>query len=297
MAVIELPSTKNLKYPDVYKYVPSEKLKGQTVHIILENIGTDSFNKLSSGMYKTLFNFLAKEYGVFTLGRYQYGCSDWITSYVPRCDASKFIDLVYLFLALIKEFQKERYYVGSKYDDVVSEFNERMKRDGFGYEIIDGEFIRVDSMYAHNEIVKPSLFILEKYPQAKQYFLQGHKLYRESKYPQAIVECNKCFECIMKEILSELNIAYPEKITNQQLIALMLDNSIIPSSLSNELSNYRKMLDEIIKSGVPTIRNQNAHANISGPDNSEGILAKYAINLTASNVLFFDDCAQEFKNR
>ena len=42
-------------------------------------------------------------------------------------------------------------------DDAVEELNHRFKEHAIGYQYLEGELVRVDSQFAHAEIVKPAL--------------------------------------------------------------------------------------------------------------------------------------------
>ena len=72
--------------------------------------------------------------------------------------------------------------------------------------------------------------------------------------------------------------------TAKTLIATCLNNGLLPQYLESQFSSLRSLLE----SGVQTIRNRNGgHGQGADPVVVPEYMARYALNLTATTVLFF----------
>lgn len=118
-------------------------------------------------------------------------------------------------------------------------------------------------------------------------FLKAHEHYRHGRLSETIVSCNLAFEGLMKEICAQRGWVHKPTVTAGGLIAICLSNGLYPSGLQEQLT----ALDKVLVSGVPYLRNNQAHAQV-GEDKTEVTdhLARYALHLTASNLVFLAEC-------
>jgi hypothetical protein len=87
-----------------------------------------------------------------------------------------------------------------------------------------------------------------------------------------------------QEIICNLR-GWPTKQTDtaKTLISTCMDNGLIPEYLTSQFSSLRSLLE----SGVPTIRNRNGgHGQGESSVPVPEYLARYALNLTATTILF-----------
>jgi hypothetical protein len=172
-----------------------------------------------------------------------------------------------------------------KIDDAILELNQRFKEHGVGYQFESGEIIRVDSEFLHTKVVKPTLSLLidKEYQGANQEFLSAHKHYRHGRHEECLVDLLKAFESTMKIICKKRGWTTQPKDTASKLINILFQNNLLPSYLESEITCLRTLLE----SGVPTLRNKNAgHGQGAEIRTVPEYLARYALNLTASNILF-----------
>lgn len=88
-----------------------------------------------------------------------------------------------------------------------------------------------DDEYLHEKAVAPCLDILRKdrFKSANDELLKAEEHYRTSDYDDAIANCGKAFETVLKTICSEKGWSYdPDKDTASKLIAICKDNGLFP---------------------------------------------------------------------
>ncbi|MDL2005454.1 MULTISPECIES: STM4504/CBY_0614 family protein [Vibrio harveyi group] len=303
MPILELYSTRNKEvYPDIYRYEkPSNKLRVQLTKIINEAFGSIGIYKKDKTRYgspahfrfKEAFDLLSKEYGAEKLHGYSNGNHDWVrTALMHETKTERLLDLLEVLCTLLitKVEKNYRRYVdesGSKQKpfDAIAEINERMKRDGFGFEYINGIFIKIDQDFIHSEVTKPALFFLTDFDGARAEFLNAHEHYRHGRYEECLTDCNKSLESLLKQICEEQSWAY-RKGTVNALIPVCMANDLFPSYLQTQFSS----LSTLITQGVSTIRNnEGGHGQGSEIREIPLPLVSYVLHLTASNILFLGE--------
>lgn len=246
MPILELYSTRNKGiYPDTYQYeYPSEKLRMQIAKIIGDAIGKEEHYFSGYGTEASpsneLFNFahelLSKEYGKETLNNYSRGHYKWAKKLLcHEGNVECFLDALELFCTLILSHVEPNFNsfsikggANQKPRDAINEINERMKRDGFGYEYLDGIIIRVDQAFIHSEVTKPALYLLSKFEGARHEFLSAHEHYRHERYEEALNDCNKSLESLLKNVCENEHWDY-KKGTVNALIPICMENGLILS--------------------------------------------------------------------
>ncbi|MEI2442644.1 hypothetical protein V8V73_18950 [Priestia megaterium] len=167
----------------------------------------------------------------------------------------------------------------------ISELNFRFKQHQVGYEIVNGQLIRMDNQLVHNEIVKPAIKLLfeEEFESASSEFLQAHEHYRRGEYEEAITDAGRAFESTMKIICDRKEYSYPSNASANKLINILSENEFLPPYLQNSFSH----LWNTLSSGLPSIRNRNGtHGQGTEQVQPTDVLANFAINLAASNINF-----------
>ncbi len=175
-------------------------------------------------------------------------------------------------------------------DDAIEELNTRFKEHGIGYQFESGEVLRVDSEFSHSEIVKPTLSLLrgDGFAGANEEFLEAHQHYRHGRNKECLVSALKAFESVMKGVCKRKGWVFKPSDTAKNLIAVCVANGLFPTYLESEITSLRTLLE----SGVPTVRNRaGGHGQGTEPVAVPAYLARYALNLTASNALLLIDAA------
>ena len=127
---------------------------------------------------------------------------------------------------------------------------------------------------------------------AENEFMKAHKHYRNGDYQETLVELCKSLESTLKIICDRKGWKYPPKATANSLLEIVFKNNLVPS----ELQSHFRSLKSMIESGMPTIRNQNGgHGQGQNIAPVLGSLVSYAINMTASTILFLVKAAEDQK--
>ncbi len=295
---------------DVYVYdtIP-QALRVQIVHIWDDSLGHyDDYMNKSKGGVKAAYGLIAKtlrrEYGVFVLPT----TGDRpIDNFYPECknflldeqDPEKVLDIIELSFQIIDKHTRGYNYrmrsLASKIaDEAIDELNGRFKEHGIGFQFMEGEIIRVDSQHIHADVVKPALSLLQakEYSGAQDEYLKAYEHYRHKNFKEALNECLKAFESVMKSICDKRKWNYPANATSKKLIAICLDNGLIPDFWQHQFSSLRSILE----SSVPTARNKlGGHGQGSSSIDVPEYLVAYVLHMTASAIVFLVEAEKGLK--
>ncbi len=280
--------------PDVYVYdeLP-QALRVQIVHIIEDAFGTDHYDSShAADAYKFVNKTLCREYGVFELTKYPKSNQDSIFNFfLEEKNNERALDVVELcFKFIFSVIAKNTRYLDRtdrniSPNDAVSELNERFKEHGIGYQFESNQIIRIDSDFVHAEAVKPTLAVLrdKKFAGTNDEFLSAHEHYRHGRYKECLVDSLKAFESTMKTICELRGWTTKAGDTAKNLIAICIKEGLFPQYFESQFSSVRSLLE----SGIPTLRNKNGgHGQGASPLVVPEYLARYALNLTATTILF-----------
>lgn len=277
-------------FPDVYSYdeIPSP-LRVQIIHIAREIYFQEGYlTDHAKKVLRQIDQVLCREYGVFCLVDEHSQGFEALTKFIlQEKDHEKVIDATEILFRYANDLIRENSFHYNRYIDIdsaISELNSRFKEAGIGYQFESGDIIRVDSELLHSEAVKPTLMLLRKKPfvTVNQEFLSAHENYRHGKYEACIVDANKSFESMLKVICTKKGWSYEQKDTAKSLIATCLNNGLIPTFMQNQLN----ILQSLLESGVPTVRNKMAgHGQGATPRSVPSYMAEYTMHLTASTLL------------
>ncbi|WP_429103607.1 STM4504/CBY_0614 family protein [Aeromonas hydrophila] len=300
MAIFDLFSKRQRRargeVPDVYVYdkLPRE-LKVQIIHIIEDAIGIDNYGSSNVlELYEFINKALCREYGVFELIKNaqsdQFSIFNFFLQETSIERSLDVVELCFKYISYIAENRNFQYQTDRKIEpeDAILELNERFRENGVGFQFESGEIIRVDSEFIHSEAVKPTLAILRApgFKGANEEFLQAHEHYRHGRHKECLVDCLKAFESTMKAICKIRQWEIKPNDTAKALIATCFSNGLIPNYLETQFSSIRSALE----SGVPTVRNKNGgHGQGAEPIAVPEYMARYALNLTATSILFIVD--------
>lgn len=177
-------------------------------------------------------------------------------------------------------------------DEALDEMNGRFAQHGVGYQFSreQGRFVRVDSTFMHEEVVAPSMALLmEKgFEGAAQEFQKAHEHYRKMvQEPEAgkdaVTWAAKAVESTLKAIMVARGWAYDEK---KDAMAKLLDKVFAGGLVAEDLKSYFEGLRTALCSGLPTLRNRNAHGQGATVKPIEPHMVTLAMHLAASTLRF-----------
>jgi hypothetical protein len=256
-------------------------------------------------VYRTLANALRREYGVFRLPgtrdsqdiHYFAEAANFI---LQEKDVEKILDAVELSFRLINVTSREFSYLnrGKNADQIadkaIEELNARFREHGVGYQFVDGQIVRIDPELIHAEAVKPALALLhgKKFSGAQEEFLKAHEHYRHGNGKEALAECLKAFESVMKVICAKRKWAHAPQATSSALIQVCFDNGLIPSFWQSHFSALRSLLE----GGVPTARNRlGGHGQGAMVVEVPGYIVSYVLHMTAASIVFLVEADRQLK--
>ena len=289
--------------PDVYVYdVLPEPLRVQIVHLWSRALDKGSHPGHVSS-YVAIARILCEEYGLFQLPGTEYPRNrhEELEKFVLKeADVERVLDAIELSFRYINYDQIRnaglhyQHQIVTTAKNVTNDLNSRFKEHGVGYQFVDGQIVRVDSEYLHSEAIKPALGVVrqKRYAGAQQEFLSAHQHYRKGETKEALNDCLKAFESVMKAICDKRRWKYPNNVTANGLIDICFSNGLIPSFWQSHYS----ALTGLLKSGVPPARNkQSAHGQGTAPVVVPDHLAAYVLHMTASAIVFLAEAEAQTK--
>lgn len=300
--------------PDVYVYdkLP-ETLRVQIIHIWWDTIGNGGqyysvYDNKYEGVresYRTLVEILCREYGIFRLpwSDKHSGNRDTFKEisdfFLNEKDTDKCLDVIELSFNMINTYIRGFGYLlrsdaSQISDNAIKELNDRFKEHAIGYQFTNGQIIRTDSEFIHSEVVKPALKLLDQshFAGTQEEFLKAHEHYRKGNAKEALSECLKAFESVMKAICDKRNWQYDSNATSKPLVQACFNNGLIPPFWKSHYSSLRSLLE----SGVPTGRNKlGGHGQGTNPTTVPDHLVAYMLHMTASAIVFLAEADKNLR--
>lgn len=201
-------------------------------------------------------------------------------SYVQKAGALQALDLIELaFRRFEADHGKADHHLcraSCGPEELAKELNHRFRENGVGYQYTNGRLIRVDSLYLHENTVKPALALLleDGFAGPNEEFMSAHQHFRHGRHEEAITDACKAFESTIKAICTARDWPYDEKAAASGLVRFILDRGLVPSYFEQHLM------------GVATIRNKMAtHGAGVAPREPDERFAAYALHVAASNIV------------
>ena len=135
------------------------------------------------------------------------------------------------------------------------------------------------------EVVKPALRLLnaKQYAGVQQEFLKAHEHYRHDDFKEAMTECAKSLESLLKAICDKRKWTYDPNAPAKRLIEICFKQRLIPEFWEGHFGALRGLLE----SGVPTARNKlAAHRQGATPTTPPDYLVAFMLHMTASTIVF-----------
>jgi hypothetical protein len=309
VAIVDLFSKRDKKkkkqgQEDVFQYEDlPEPFRVQVIHLWHEALGNwRDFDRtfgphpshLPNDWWLALYKVYTREKGVFRLVDLDLHPCAQFREFFMKASTEDALDMIELVFRLVDSGvrgmapYKRQHWGMADPDAVIEELNGRFREHGIGYEFAGGEIVRVDSKYLHAEAVRPALELLhgagKGFAGPLQEFMKAHEHYRKGESKDAITWALKAFESTLKAICTARGWAFnPQKDAAKELLDIVFTNNLVPPFLQNQFRALRSVLE----SGVPTVRNKTSgHGQGPAPTSVPDHLTRYALHLTASNIVF-----------
>ncbi|WP_294357156.1 STM4504/CBY_0614 family protein [uncultured Sphingomonas sp.] len=269
---------------DVYQYenVPY-KLRVQIVQVLQETLGQYHNYGNNKGYWDALSDMMRREKGVFHLSKsYEDPDTEYCSWLLAEEDLDCLITGIELSLRVMIGYRKS---IGRDADGQIAEVNARMLEAGFGFEFVSNEMVQVDNYVLHSEVVVPALTLISDptFKSANDEYLSAHEAFRKGEYEDAVVDCGKAFESVLKIIGAERSWPISTNDTVGKLVAAAFSTEFIPSYMQTQFTGLRSLLD----SGIGTVRNKmGAHGAGSTARQLDKHLAAYQLHQTAAAIVF-----------
>lgn len=179
-------------------------------------------------------------------------------------------------------------------DRVIAEVNGRFIQNGYGMQIEGNNLIPMSSTLIHNSAVRPAIVLMvdDNYDVALSEFMDAVEHYKDGKWADAVANAAKAFESVLKQIYVVHNFPPLKKMQASAMITDLGTKGFFPSYSVSGLNHLIGTLTD----GLPTLRNNaGGHGAGVNPLQLDVHFGRYALNLTATNILFLIECSRVFK--
>lgn len=196
---------------------------------------------------------------------------------------------LYFFELMLEEMDE---YISFDYDEFVKRVNKLFLENSFGYEFVQGQMIRIDSKFIHQEVIMNAIQLLYEveFESASIEYMQAFTDYKNGNLKGAITNAGKAFESTMKIICEEMNYSYKQSDNAKKLISTLMNKEFIPSYLQTHFSG----LSNTLESGLPTVRNKHSHGDGVIEVEVTDKIVRYALNLCATNIVLLVEIYNEY---
>lgn len=177
----------------------------------------------------------------------------------------------------------------------IEEINSRFEQHSIGYQFVNRQIIRVDSKLTHAEIIKPALILLtaSEFSKANEDFMAAHRHYRANEFKDCVTAANRAFESMLKAICDTEKWEYGNGDSAAQLVTKVKAKGLFTHDFDRSFDSYVAML----RTGLPAVRNDaGGHGEGLSSAPITAAIARFAINLTATNMLFLGDSYKVMKS-
>jgi hypothetical protein len=121
--------------------------------------------------------------------------------------------------------------------------------------------------------------------------MTAHRHYRNGELKDAVTAANRAFETMLKSICDREGWSYGKGDRAAELVTLVSNNGLFTHDFDKGFSAYVAML----KTGLPTVRNDaGGHGEGLASKAVVAEIARYAVNMTASNIVFLGESYASF---
>jgi AbiJ N-terminal domain 4 len=300
----------NAGQQDVYQYETlPDRFRGQVAHIWTTAIGhyhvptrfdfRASLPSPSNKYWNLIHDTLARDLGLPYLSDPFEDINVRCTNYLLTAPTLEALDIIQLsFQVIDKAIREMNGYdmqtagITQSADGAIEDLNGRFLEHNIGYQYLNGQIVRLDSQFAHEEIVKPALSLLNTagFDGPAEEFIKAFDHYKHERNKEAVVEALKAFESTMKAICDTRKWLYPSTATAKDLIKILFDKGMIPAELQSHFAGLRSVME----AGLPTVRNKTSgHGQGSVSVTIPPHVVAYALHLAASNIVF---CVEAHKS-
>lgn len=285
---------------DVYQYEDApKKLRVQLQQILVEALGRYydpgpydiSSPPQNNAAWDAIHGILCRELGLHRLTG-DLTAAEQVVGFIGTSNLDNLIDTVEVSVRYLERVMgdlndgyRAQKGIKQKASEAVEEINYRFRQAGVGFQFVSANAIRVDSDYAHEEVVKPALFLLSTtgFEGAQEEFLSAHKHYRNGDFEEAITNAAKSFESTLKAVCARHGWPFNPGDRVTELLKVVRNHGLWPDYLDLSFDQ----LVATLSSGLPKVRNfSGAHGQGADPRRTPAYIAEYALHLAASKIRF-----------
>ncbi len=292
--------------PEVYTYDKApEQLRHQVALALAEGLGRyhrftgDEFHTPphNNELWTEIDRICRKEIFTYLQNARADNPDRRFLNYLLRADMDDFLSAVEIGcvgLDCIKDHDNGDHGAQQTGTEAIEEINGRFEQHAVGYQYENRHIIRIDSKLTHAEIIKPALLLLSAsiFQKANDDFMTAHRHYRAKEFKDCVTSAHRTFESMLKAICETEKWEYGKGDGASELITKVSVKGLFTHDFDKSFTAYVGML----KAGLPSVRNDaGAHGEGLATAAVTAQIARFALNLTASNIIFLGESYDAMK--
>lgn len=205
---------------------------------------------------------------------------------IKKGEIEKVFDLIDIAFQLAHETIDSAYEQGEPgeyYEESIKraskKLNARFEEANVGYRLVNNQ---IERKILNLDLALPALDLLrdENFKHARNNFYLAHRSYQNKNYGECVVNASKSFEDLLKALCAQQELEHDPEGSTENLVKVLCEDLFSSSKFNKKFSQSFKFL--------PDVR---AHfgGHGSAPEDKEtpDFMARYALHLVATNILFF----------
>lgn len=281
---VDIFSKRGKPLPSILRYNLVEPLR-QQIKYIINNIY--EHNLISTESIDLIHHALCREHGLASLPHdspYKDDLDNLLNNVLHCENVELVLDIIELIFRVAVNVCDEDDYRQNKLIPLIDELNDnRFKEHGFGYRFENRQIIRIDNTVIHQEITKPTIFLLndnKKFKIANDIYMKAHELYKKGDNAEAIINFGKSLQTVIEIILNDNSISHDKAIGLANLFDLYLAHVV--SEKTRQSFNVHIENIKTIAKVTFDIRNDHSHKNYETSDK----LTRFMMNTVGSIIIF-----------
>ena len=176
------------------------------------------------------------------------------------------------------------------YEKAVKEINIRFEEARVGYRLVNN---RIERNFLSLDMALPALNLLrgEDFKHARDNFYNAHRDYQDGKYNVCVYNANASFESLLKALCKQEELSYDSEGKIGDLVKILCDH-LFPKDKFNKNIFESLGLLQTLKLSPTTRAYYGAHGFDPRDEKTPAYMARYALHLAATNILFFTQAVE-----
>lgn len=166
--------------------------------------------------------------------------------------------------------------------------NTRFREANVGYQLVNN---RIERKILNLDLALPALDLLrdENFKHARNNFCLAHRSYQNKNYGECVLNASRSFEDLLKALCAQQELEHDPEGSAENLVKALCENLFSSGRFNKKLSQSFKFLSDVRA-------HFGAHGSAPEDEETPDFMGRYALHLTATNILFFVQAVESKKS-